>query len=289
MHPLVVHIASGQAFFTGALLILISLLLQRWAAARRRTKIIRSLSLLGLMLAILSSAPLPPLLWITLGCCTLLTLWSPTIARRRASAICISLWLVGCAIEFQWSLSPAISQNPPIKNREIVVLADSVTAGLMEGEAVTWPNLVRQKHGMNVCDYSHVGETAASALKRARTSDISPQALVILEIGGNDLLGHGDSQRFEHDLNQLLQYLTTLGCEVLMFELPLPPFHNRWGAIQREAAVSHGIQLIPRRILASVFSGPTSTLDSIHLSQEGHGRMLGIIERLLDLPEPQKS
>ena len=55
-----------------------------------------------------------------------------------------------------------------------------------------------------------------------------------------------------------------------MIELPLPPFANRFGMIQRRLARKHGIILIPKRTFVSVLTTPGATLDGIHLSPQGH-------------------
>ena len=66
------------------------------------------------------------------------------------------------------------------------------------------------------------GATAKSALKNCR--DMPAQGgVVLVEIGGNDLLGGTPSPLFASDLDRLLAKVCQPGRTVLMFELPLPP------------------------------------------------------------------
>jgi acyl-CoA thioesterase-1 len=58
-----------------------------------------------------------------------------------------------------------------------------------------------------------------------------------------------------------------------MFELPLPPFYNEFGRIQRRLARAHGVALIPKWVLLGVLRGQAATLDSIHLSPAGQREM----------------
>ena len=58
-----------------------------------------------------------------------------------------------------------------------------------------------------------------------------------------------------------------------MFELPLPPFHNSFGRIQRDLAGKYNVKLIPKRVFMRILSGADKTLDSIHLTQSGHDLM----------------
>ena len=71
-----------------------------------------------------------------------------------------------------------------------------------------------------------------------------------------------------------------------MFELPLPPFYNAFGIIQRRLAKKHGVTLIPKRVLMRVLSGSNATLDSIHLTQHGHEMLAASVWEILGFDEP---
>ena len=191
-------------------------------------------------------------------------------------------WGIICLSELAWQFTPRISESAT--SRPVVVLADSVTAGLGEGEATTWPTLLRNESSVNVVDLSHVGETVNSALKRVKRYELPERAVVILELGGNDILGGTSASNFETGLDALLTYVATDHRDVYLFELPLPPFHNQWGRIQRQQAKKHRVSLVPRHNLASVFAGTESTFDSIHLTQLGHKRLLRIVRHVLRIP-----
>ena len=83
----------------------------------------------------------------------------------------------------------------------MTVIGDSVTAGLGTDEtAERWTEILERNRNIQVQDLSHVGETAASALKRASNETIT-HPLVVVEIGGNDILGVAPSStKFANDL-----------------------------------------------------------------------------------------
>jgi len=108
---------------------------------------------------------------------------------------------------------------------------------------------------------------------------------VLIEIGGNDLLGSTSLADFDRDLDQLLALATADGRRVVMFELPLPPGSNGWGQVQRRLANQHGVALIPKRRFASILLSGDLTLDSIHLSQAGHEQMARLVEEVLGLDD----
>jgi lysophospholipase L1-like esterase len=95
------------------------------------------------------------------------------------------------------------------------------------------------------------------------------------------VLGSTTVERFERDLDALLNQTSQRGVRVVMFELPIPPLLNGYGRVQRQLAARYGAALIPKRILASVIAGKGSTIDSLHLSAEGHRAMADAVWQVL--------
>ena len=164
--------------------------------------------------------------------------------------------------------------------RSLTIYADSITAGLGENEGEPWPEILERTKHAKIFNRARVGATVGSALTKAKiTTD--PRGIVLLEIGGNDLLGNTKPELFERNLDELLELLSNRHRRVLMFELPLPPTYNSFGEIQRRLSKKHGVVLIPKRVLMGILSGDSATLDSIHLSQAGHQRMAETVWRIL--------
>jgi acyl-CoA thioesterase-1 len=74
-----------------------------------------------------------------------------------------------------------------------------------------------------------------------------------------------------------------------MFELPIPPLYEGFGRVQRDLASRHGVALIPKRVLLSVVEAAEATIDSIHLTQQGHDRMASFVWALLEPAMPPES
>lgn len=278
MNPLVYHIVSGQSFFSGVLLILVA------AATSLKTgpvwQRVRVLALTTGLIAVAVSATALAWGWyVAAAVVTCGWIVSRRVAgwRKQAAAALGVTWLVLAGIEAPYHSTP---QLQPARARSLTVIGDSVTAGIGGDEqSLRWPQLLASQHDLQVQDISHMGETAASALKRAQGQQIA-SPVVLLEIGGNDLLGSTTPAQFEHDLEQLLSHVAAPGRQLLMFELPLPPFSNAWGRIQRRLAARYQVALVPRRVFLSVLSGGGATLDSIHLSQSGHEQMAETVWKL---------
>jgi acyl-CoA thioesterase-1 len=265
---LVGHIVSGHAFFSGVLLVLLAILLQmRCGSVIKRCTPVTLI--LGVILIALSSAPLPVWYYALAAIVTITWLCTSRWGVRyhsTATAISVLVWMTGVALELPYHFLPRLQA---VSERSITILGDSVTAGLEEKEAETWPNLLRRAHHVKVQDLSHVGEIAASALKRVRKNQLE-STLVVVEIGGNDLLGFTTAEQFAFDLEELLKYLTAQHCQVAMLELPLPPFYHAYGRAQRTLASRYHVALVPKRVFLKVLAADSATLDSIHLSQAGH-------------------
>lgn len=283
MHPIVTHIASGQSFFSGSVLLLFGIYLRRKLQPGKTVRFGGLLILSGFLLTAISATPLSIPTWVLLTATTMLTLRQRVMAKRHWAIVAAGIWIVAAVFEVSWHITPVLPDDVALQKLPVVVLADSVTAGLSENEARTWPTMLQDDYQANIIDLSHVGETVSSAMKRVSLETLPESAVFILELGGNDILGSTSVSKFEQDLDALLKQVCTEYRTVFLFELPLPPFHNRWGRIQRTLCSEYGVVLIPKHRFASVFVGDTSTLDSIHLSQEGHDRMLGIISEILCL------
>jgi acyl-CoA thioesterase-1 len=198
--------------------------------------------------------------------------------RNWAQRTFVAAWVLAGLTEIPYHLMPSLNLAV---DRSIGIIGDSVTAGIGEDEtAETWPSLLAREHNLQIQDISHVGETASSALKRAMSRPITA-SVVVIEIGGNDILGTTTAAQFERDLDALLTFLTATGRQIVMFELPLPPFYHEYGRAQRTIAAKHHVDLIPKRIFLSVIADRQATLDTIHLSQSGHHRMADCVWRVV--------
>jgi acyl-CoA thioesterase-1 len=125
---------------------------------------------------------------------------------------------------------------------------------------------------VKVVDLARAGADVWTAAAQAERLP-SDGGLVLLEIGGNDLLGASSAREFERGLDRLLGRVVNPERLVVMFELPLPPFCNGFGVAQRQLAARYGVLLIPKRVLITVLTGDAATTDSLHLTAAGHERM----------------
>ncbi len=276
MQWLIYHIASGRSFFSGAACLLAAVGIssrarEGWARTTRNL-----LVAVGVILVVASATPLPFAFHPVLSISTLLWLAGETRRRWASRRILLGLriavavaWSVAVLAERPFHQRPRV---PPLGHPVLGIIGDSVTAGIDGEKAITWPRLLARDHGVVVRDHSRAGATVASALRQAEALRDDEQ-LVLLEIGGNDLLGNTTPAGFESGLENLLRVISRPGRVVVMLELPLPPFHNEYGRAQRRVARRHDVVLVPKRVMLGVLLQDGNTLDTIHLSQGGHRQM----------------
>jgi len=262
--------ASGWAFFVGAAMIIAAAFVPP-----QRSRFAKALLLLGLLVFVApSSSPLP---WLQYGALMVSIGWW-WCGRRHvwARRVLIAAWAATAGFEGLHLTTPSI-RTGNYRSLRIAVVGDSLTSGLLETKAVRWPRLLSKRPGVEVAhDYAVEGATSKKAMAQAERihGDVD---VVIIAIGGNDILGRTTLAEFESDYDALLNEIRGSTRTLVGFELPLPPFHNSWGLVQRRIAAKHGVLLIPKWRLMWILSDPKNTVDSIHPTQAGQDALADLV------------
>jgi acyl-CoA thioesterase-1 len=264
---------SGRAFFYGIAACLLGCFLKLVFKRTLIQSLARIVLLAGVVLVVLSAAPFS--LWMY-GMFFALLAWAvfrlgnagkPT--KRRIYLLPLLLLVAQsvlmAGIEIRSSMAPTI---PLARSETLFVLGDSISMGA-DPPGKNWPQLLGDSAKLKVRSFSAGGAKVEDALVGARRIN-QDNALVILEIGGNDLLSGTSIPKFRKDLETLMALACGPRRIVAMVELPLPPFYNRYGMVQRSLAKRHGVTLIPKRFMADVMSAPGATVDGLHFSNTGH-------------------
>jgi acyl-CoA thioesterase-1 len=283
--------AGGDAFFWGLACLAFGAAVALWRERRRLGAVSRLAIFIGWTIVAVSATPLPMWFYAAGILATAFVLLSPRVAKTRflpprwfslpVSVCLVLLWCAaGAAWESLYRLPPELDTRTPA--RALVVIGDSISAGLLGPSERTWPKQFRERYSMQVVDLSCEGATSRSAIKQAQQLDAQYpdlDAVVVVEIGGNDYFELRPPADFEADLDRLLMLLDRPNRQVVMLELPLPPFYNAYGRVQRRLAARHRIPLVSKRKFADVVFSPGATLDTVHLSESGHRLMAEMVWR----------
>ena len=271
--------SSGDAFFVGAVMIALGRA-TTWHFRKHRTaKWLRLVTVLGLILFALSMTPLP---WWLYGLCLIPPIASLNVPFRAADNARLIRILRRAQPVIELLLLASVTTELVERHRlhvrplvtlptELHVIGDSLSAGIADEQQHLWPNLLASEWHVPMRNHAQAGATTASAFQQAEEIDCG-DCLVLIEIGGNDLLSGRDSRQIEADLDRLLARLIAPNRTLVMFELPVPPIPGgyEFARLQRRLAHQHAIRLIPRRNFAKVLLTTGATIDGIHLSLVGH-------------------
>ncbi|MEX0701919.1 MAG: GDSL-type esterase/lipase family protein [Planctomycetales bacterium] len=275
------HFAGGDALFSGLALLALAAGCGTVCRGGWKLRAARLIAVVGAVLVALSAVPLP--IWFHVLGGTAGTAWLASVGRsgrrrRIASAMLLLAWCaVGAGIEIAFRTRPAL---PGRTFSRLAVIGDSLSAGISPSNDGAWPARFAEETGVEVIDLSSAGATTRSAIRPAERLD-ADDALVLVEIGGNDLLAGRSSDEFGADLDRLLRSLVRPGRGIVMLELPLPPLHDGYGRRQRALAAKYDAAVIPRRDLARVLFANGATIDDLHLSEAGHAALAEMVRERL--------
>ena len=244
-------IYSGQLFFIAAGMLLAAMVLPRRVAG--------VVALLAIPLAALGG-PLSGTLLLAAAYAS----WASM--RRVLIAPAVILVLIAVALEAPYHRDAGL----PRPSR-IFVVGDSLASGGF-GERTPWPDVLAQSLSIPVVNLSMASGDTATALQRQipqLPAPVDEHELVLVEIGGNDMLDGVSAAAFSRQLDELLARAGK-DRKLVMVELPLLPGRWSYGSTQRRLARKHRCTLIPKRVLARVLLAPGNTLDGVHLTQQGH-------------------
>ncbi len=280
--------AAGYSFFPGIALLVLTVVFSAFCKKIYQRVIIYPLAAVAVFFIYLSATPLPS--WFYVVWTISILVWLFCVALRVSptqkfsisiyiAVICLSI--IALLTELPHHLMPSLAKE---KFEKLYIIGDSLSAGVGGKNEKTWPEIFHDEYGINIIDLSEPGATVASAVGQANQVK-SEKALVLLEIGGNDLFASTQSFQFEQNLRQILNAVSSPKHTIVMLELPLQPKHIEYGRIQRRLAKQFNVILIPRRFLVSVLSAKGATAgDLIHLEPLGQELMA---EKLFSLIGPQ--
>ncbi|MGN6369123.1 MAG: SGNH/GDSL hydrolase family protein, partial [Phycisphaerae bacterium] len=153
-------------------------------------------------------------------------------------------------------------------------------AGGMGGNTAPWPVVFEKETGVRVVNLARPGIGTAEAIALAKEVSAGDE-LVVIEIGGNDLLANVPGEEFGRELEGLVGMLDRPGRRLVMFELPLLVHKIEYGRVQRRVAAAHHVVLVPKRFFVGVIGGEGATEDGLHLSGRGAERMCGVVRRVV--------
>ncbi len=288
MSRLALYFVSGESLYLGATLLLVAVIAP---AFLKRVWMLRARNALAWAACALIVMACPPFsLLVLLIFVAVFVVWfitsnqssaSPTTIRWQTGSrvVLAAMVLILPAIEFTHRKMPTIKAN---SSDHLVVIGDSISSGI-DPHIDAWPLVFQKICGVEVKNLARPGAQVAEALLIA--GDLKDaDHLVLIEIGGNDLLMGVSAEEYDRTLDTLLSKVAAPNRTVVMFELPLFPNRIAFGRIQRRLSAKYHVALIPKRYFAQVLGDANATTDGLHLSVFGTRRMVELVAEILSPP-----
>jgi acyl-CoA hydrolase len=158
----------------------------------------------------------------------------------------------------------------------VLALGDSLTEGAGVTPEEAWPDLLASRTGWVVINGGASGDTSGDALRRlpALLEEHDP-VLVLVALGGNDMLRHVPRQETVANLGEILALIKAHGAKPVLLATPEPSvagavFRNLSAAdFYRSVSDAHQVPLIEDAV-AEVLSDPEMKGDPLHPNAAGH-------------------
>jgi len=215
---------------------------------------------------------------------------------RSASSVCllVTLFIAPCSVSCQTgetreSSSPRPESAPPAEPErpKIVVLGDSLTAGLGLAVEEAYPALLQQKldqegYAFEVVNAGVSGDTTAGGLSRIEWVLEGDVRVLILALGGNDGLRGLPPTEMKRNLAATIERAGERDVAVLLAGIEAPPnmgtaYTSEFRKVFPDLAEEHDVTFLPF-LLEGVAGDPQlNQRDGIHPNQEGARRMADTI------------
>ncbi|MDP2265428.1 MAG: arylesterase [Thiobacillus sp.] len=167
---------------------------------------------------------------------------------------------------------------PKLSSHDVIVaFGDSLTHGTGASEATAYPAVLAALTGRTVINAGVPGDTTTSGLQRlpAVLDEYKPR-LVLLCLGGNDMLRKQPEASTENNLRLLVQTIRASGANVVLIGVPEPRLFG--GAPDFYTRIADEMKLpLEREIFNEVLKDNRLKADPIHANAAGYRQ---VAERL---------
>ena len=158
--------------------------------------------------------------------------------------------------------------NLDSRGRTIVCLGDSITSGTGASPAPAYPELLTQELGTEVINQGVPGDTAEGGLARVDEALAADPWLVVVELGGNDILRRIPPEQTEAALRKILERLLAARVAVMLVELDVP-FAGRYAEIYERLGDDYDVPVL-EDTLGDILTDAGLKADPIHPNARGH-------------------
>jgi len=163
----------------------------------------------------------------------------------------------------------------------VLAFGDSLTYGTGAQAEESYPAMLERRIGRRVVRSGVPGETASEGLERlAGVLDETKPQLMILCLGGNDLLRRAEDGKVKESLRRMIALAKERGASVVLMAPPRPGVFTEAPPFYGELAKEVGIPL-EAEILKTVLTDNSLKSDLVHPNAKGYARIADALAQLL--------
>lgn len=184
----------------------------------------------------------------------------------------ICLVLLGCG-ESQ-TPRPAVTAGSTV-----LILGDSLSYGTGATPEQAYPRLLEKSTGWRIVNEGVPGDTSSGGLQRLPALlEAHQPTLLILELGGNDLLRNTPAKQVEENLKAIIQQAKSQGVQIALVAIPeISPFMAAVGNLSDHPLYARVAEETTVPLIADVFSDVLSDralkADQIHPNALGYAEV----------------
>ncbi|UJF23796.1 GDSL-type esterase/lipase family protein [Suttonella sp. R2A3] len=207
---------------------------------------------------------------------------------NRRNLLILALCAGLAAILWLFRSDEPIAQQPPLPNNaRIVALGDSLTYGFGALRGQDYPAVLAELSELEVINMGVNGDTSADVLARIDAVIAIHPDLVLLGVGGNDVLQRVDPQATKRHIAQTIEALAQADIAVLLIAEPHFSASNMIGIardnpIYAELAASHDLALFADQ-WSQILSDEALKSDEIHANADGYRQFARALYQFLQV------
>lgn len=178
---------------------------------------------------------------------------------NRSATILLILLLASCG-------PPAPNLDSP--GSTIVCLGDSITAGVGASPGEAYPDLLARRLGAEVVNAGVPGDTAADGLARLDEVLEADPWLVVVELGGNDILRRVPPEQTEAALRSILDRLLAARVVPVLVEIEAP-LAASYARVFDRLDEAYDIPVV-EDVLGDILTDSSLKSDTIHPNARGY-------------------
>lgn len=183
--------------------------------------------------------------------------------RSNRAFLYLLLFLVSCS-----NAQPHLPQLS--EDAVILAFGDSITSGVGAQPGESYPEILQDLINRKVIKSGVPGETSGEGLARLPNELVTHRPkLVLLCLGGNDLLRKMDLEQTAANIRRMSQMVRDSGAEVVLIGVPKPGLRLSTASFYGKISKDMGVPM-EGTLLADILSDKKLKADPIHPNGEGY-------------------